>query len=141
MLHLFERASGDDRAFWKGVRALRNRGSSGARMIALENGDLAPTPYAGRQRWQRHFAKLLCGEILPSSECVAAARQDYNARQIVEPEADLLPTMSEVIARFSRLRTGKAGRRSPRRRVISHLSARTCPNPAPCFCQGSVEIV
>ena len=90
-----ERASGDDRAFWKGVRALRNRGSSGARMIAL-------------QRWQRHFAKLLCGEILPSSECVAAARQDYNARQIVEPEADLLPTMSEIIARFSRMRTGKA---------------------------------
>ena len=36
-----ERASGDDRAFWKGVRALRNRGSGGARMIALENGDLA----------------------------------------------------------------------------------------------------
>ena len=71
-----ERASGDDRAFWKGVRALRNRGSCGARMIALENGDLAPTPFAGRQRWQRHFAKLLCGEILPSSECVAAARQD-----------------------------------------------------------------
>ena len=70
-----ERASGDDRAFWKGVRALRNRGSGGARMIALENGDLAPTPFAGRQRWQRHFAKLLCGEILPSNECVAAARQ------------------------------------------------------------------
>ena len=103
-----ERASGDDRAFWKGVRALRNRGSSGARMIALENGDLAPTPFAGRQRWQRHFAKLLCGEILPSSECVAAARQDYNVRQIVEPEADLVPTMSEVIARFSQLRIGKA---------------------------------
>ena len=104
-----ERASGDDRAFWKGVRALRNRGSCGARTIALENGELAPTPYAGRQRWQRHFAKLLCGEILPSSECVAAARQEYNARQnVVEPEADLVPTLSEVIARFSRLRTGKA---------------------------------
>ena len=103
-----ERASGDDRAFWKGVRALRNRGSGGARMIALENGDLAPTPFAGRQRWQRHFAKLLCGEILPSNECVAAARQDYNVRQIVEPEADLVPTISEVISRFSQLRIGKA---------------------------------
>ena len=77
-------------------------------MIALENGELAPTPYAGRQRWQRHCAELLCGEILPSSECEAAARQEYNARQNVEPEADLVPTMSEVIARFSRLRTGKA---------------------------------
>ena len=103
-----ERASGDDRAFWKGVRALRNRGSGGARMIALENGDLAPTPFAGRQSWERHFAKLLSGEILPSSECVAAARQDYNVRQIVEPEADLVPTMSEVIVRFSQLRIGKA---------------------------------
>ena len=103
-----ERASGDDRAFWKGVRALRNRGSNGARMIALESGDLAPTPFAGRLRWQRHFAKLLCGEILPSSECVAATRQDYGARGIVEPEADLVPTMCEVIARFSRLQTGKA---------------------------------
>ena len=103
-----ERATGDDRAFWKGVRALRNRSSCGARMIALESGDLAPTPFAGRQRWQRHFAKLLCGEILPSSECVAAARQDYSVRQNVEPEADLVPTMSEVIARFSQLRIGKA---------------------------------
>ena len=70
-------------------------------MIALENGDLAPTPFAGRQIWLRHFAKLLCGEILPSSECVAAARQDYNARQNAEP-------------------------RSPWRRVISHLSALSC---------------
>ena len=77
-------------------------------MIALENGELAPTPYAGRQRWQRHFATLLCGEILPSSECVAAARQDYNARQHVEPEADFVPTLNEVIARFSRLQTEKA---------------------------------
>ena len=51
-----ERATGDDRAFWKGVRALRARGPGGARIIALENGELAPTPYAGRQRWQRHFA-------------------------------------------------------------------------------------
>ena len=75
-----ERATGDDRTFWKGVRALRACGPGGARMIALENGELAPTPYAGRRRWQRHFATLLCGEILPSSECVAAARQDYNAR-------------------------------------------------------------
>ena len=103
-----ERVSGDDRAFWKGVRALRNRGSCGARMIALENGELAPTPCAGRQRWQRHFAKLLCGEILSSSEYVAAARQEFYVRQRVEPEADLIPTMSEVIARFSRLPTGKA---------------------------------
>ena len=54
--------------------ALRNRGSCGARMIALENGDLAPTPFAGRQRWQRHFAKLLCGEILPSSVLLLRGR-------------------------------------------------------------------
>ena len=103
-----ERATGDDRAFWKGVRALRTRGPGGARMIALKNDELAPTPYAGRQRWQRHFATLLCGEILPSSECVAAARQDYNARQHVEPEAEFVPTVNEVIARFSQLQTGKA---------------------------------
>ena len=55
-----ERATGDDRAFWKGVRALRTRGPGGARMIVLENGELGPTPYAGRQRWQRHFTTLLC---------------------------------------------------------------------------------
>ena len=44
----------------------------------------------------------------PSSECVAAARQDYNARQCVEPEEDFVPTLNEVTARFSRLQTGKA---------------------------------
>ena len=103
-----ERATGDDRAFWKGVRALRARGPGGARIIALEKGELAPTPYAGRQRWQRHFAALLCGEILSSSECVAVARQDHNAREHVDPEADFVPTLNEVTARFSRLQTGKA---------------------------------
>ena len=36
------------------------------------------------------------------------ARQDYSVRQNVEPEADLVPTMSEVIVRFSQLRIGKA---------------------------------
>ena len=39
---------------------------------------------------------------------MAAARQDYNARQHVEPEEDFVPTLNEVIARFSRLQTGKA---------------------------------
>ena len=72
-----ERATGDDRAFWKGVRALRTRGPGGARMIALENGELAPTPYAGRQRWQRHFATLLCGEILPRSHCTFQSTADW----------------------------------------------------------------
>ena len=92
---IVERATGDDRAFWKGVRALRARGPCG-----LENGELAPTPYGGR-----HFAALQCGEILSSSECVAAARQDYNVSENVDPEADFVP---EVIARFSRLQTRKA---------------------------------
>ena len=40
---------------------------------------------------QRHFAALLCGEILSSSECVAAARQHYNVREHVDPEADFVP--------------------------------------------------
>ena len=63
-----DRATGDDRAFWRGVRALRTHGLAGARMVALENGELAPAPYAGRQRWQRHFATLICGEVLSSSD-------------------------------------------------------------------------
>ena len=100
-----ERATGDDRAFWRGVRALRARGPAGVRMIALENGELAPTPYAGRQR---HFATLLCGEVLSSGDCVAAARHAYNEREHVEPEADYVPTLDEVVARFSRLQNGKA---------------------------------
>ena len=103
-----ERATGDDRAFWRGVQALRAHGPAGARMIALENGELAPTPYAGRQRWQRHFATLLCGEVLSSSDCVPAARHADNEREHVEPEADYVPTLDEVIARFSRLQNGKA---------------------------------
>ena len=63
--------------------------------------------YAGRQRWQRHFAALLCGEILSSSECVTAARQDYNVREHVDPEADFVSTLNEVTARCSRLLTRK----------------------------------
>ena len=99
-------------------------------MIALENGELAPTPYAGRQRWQRYFATLLCGEILPSSECVAAARQDYNARQHVEPEADFVPTLNEVIAHFSRLQTA-VGEDHLWWRTVSHLPARVSTKFAP----------
>ena len=55
MLHFVERAYGDDRAFWKGVRPLRNRGSCGARMIALENGDLAPTPFCRKAKMAASF--------------------------------------------------------------------------------------
>ena len=51
-----ERATGNDRSFWKGVQALRARGPGGARMIALENGE-------GRQRRQRHFAALPCRRV------------------------------------------------------------------------------
>ena len=76
-----ERAIGDDRAFWRGVRALRAHSPAGARMIALENGELAPTQYAGRQRWQRHCAPLLCGDILPSLQRarVCGARSGFCA--------------------------------------------------------------
>ena len=101
-----ERATGDDRAFWKGVRALRAHSPASARMIALENGELAPTPYAGRQHWQRHFATLRW--YSPNGDCVAAARHAHNEREHVEPEPDSVPTLDDVIARFSRLQTGKA---------------------------------
>ena len=82
-----ERATGDDRAFWRGVRALRAHSPAGARMIALENGELVPTPYAGRQRWQRHFVTLLCGDVLPNSDCVAAARH-AKRREILNRSQD-----------------------------------------------------
>ena len=101
-----ERATGDDRAFWRGVQALRARGPACA-VIALGKGELAPTPYAGRQRWQRHFATLLCGEVLSSGDCVAAARHAYNEREHVEPEADVVPTLDEVIAPFGRLKVAR----------------------------------
>ena len=39
---------------------------------------------------------------------MAVARQDHNAREHVDPEADFVPTLNEVTARFSRLQTGKA---------------------------------
>ena len=53
-----ERDTGDDRAFWKGVRALRARGPSGARMIALEKASTPPcwtanmaTPFCHTPMW------------------------------------------------------------------------------------------
>ena len=93
MAAFVERAIGDDRAFWSGVRALRAHSPAGARMIALKNGELAPALYAGRQHWQRHFVTLVCGDIFPVVFSVAAARHAYNDREHVEPEADSVPTL------------------------------------------------
>ena len=59
-----ERATGDDRAIWGGVNALRGRNAAGVRMVSLENGELATTPMASRQSWQKYFAELLCDTVV-----------------------------------------------------------------------------
>ena len=83
-----------------------------------------------------------CGEILSSSECVAAVRQDYNVREHVDPEADFVPTLNEVTARFSRLQTGKAvGEDHLSGELLPHLPARAGATLASHFCQGRIEVV
>ena len=103
-----ERGRHSGKLVWRCIRAIQ-RGRCGlvpvrASMVKDENGNVCSTLEAQRERWRRHFTKILNLHSEFSKEELGRVRQRPRRPDLAEP-----PSEEEVWDAVGKLRNGKAG--------------------------------
>ena len=99
-------AGNDTRTLYACVRKLQRGKTQPPRGILLEDGSPASDPAQVRQRWQRHFAEAMAGEIRAQEELATTAAG--KGAPVCSLDALMVPSLIEVEAIFAHAHRGRA---------------------------------